>query len=240
MVLVIAALVAAFIFQALNMNQQDSSLSEKPTTRTVKTEKAPSENPKKTKKAKPVDSLAAITNSLDKSISKELDRAQSVLDKGQIGEALQRFEGLVNKYPKSPRAMYGKAKSLDKMADLKQSNDILHQSIEAYGRVLDLPDCPLELKRRVMRRQADRLSFLGKIGQAANVLKELLNLFPGDLKLMNELGVQYLLSGRNRDAENIYNQVCAKVEEIAIMLFRGERDAGSPPPSPFHTHTHTH
>lgn len=223
------------------MNQQDSSLSEKPTTRTVKTEKAPSENPKKTKKAKPVDSLAAITNSLDKSIIKELDRAQSALDKGQIGEALQRFEDLVNKYPKSPRAMYGKAKSLDKMADLKQSNDILHQSIEAYGRVLDLPDCPLELKRRVMRRQADRLSFLGKIGQAANVLKELLNLFPGDLKLMNELGVQYLLSGRNRDAENIYNQVCAKVEEIAIMLFRGEGDAGSPPPVPStHTHTHTH
>lgn len=106
--------------------------------------------------------------------------------------------------------MYGKAQSLDKLADLKQSNEVLQQSIEAYGNVVKLPDCPLELKRRVMRRQADRLSFLGRIGQAANVLKKLLNLFPGDIKLMNELGVQYLLSGRNRDAESIYNQVQLK------------------------------
>ena len=139
-----------------------------------------------------------------------MDKAQSILDKGQIGDALRKFEGLVNKYPKSPRALYGKAQSLDKLADLKQSNEVLQQSIEAYGNVVMLPDCPLELKRRVMRRQADRLSFLGRIGQAANVLKKLLNLFPGDIKLMNELGVQYLLSGRNRDAESIYNQVQLK------------------------------
>ena len=132
---------------------------------------------------------------------------------------LKRFEGLVNKYPKSPRAMYGKAQSLDKMADLKQSNEVLQQSIEAYGRVVDLPECPLELKRRVMRRQADRLSFLGKTGQAANVLKKLLNLFPHDLKLMNELGVQFLLSGRNRDAENVYNQVCLEKINIPIIKF---------------------
>lgn len=208
-VIVLASVVAVFILRALN--QRDSTLNQKPKTQTTETETKSSEKTKKkTKKAKPADPLAAITNNLDKTIAKELERAQSVLDKGQIGDALRRFEGLVNKYPKSPRAMYGKAQSLDKLADLKQSNDVLHQSIEAYSRVVDLPECPLELKRRVMRRQADRLSFLGKVGQAANVLKKLLNLFPGDLKLMNELGVQYLLSGKNRDAENIYNQVCIK------------------------------
>lgn len=208
--MILASVVGVFIFRALN--QQDTNLNLKPRTQTVETgTKSTEKTKKKTKKTKPADPLAAITNSLDRSIAKELDKAQSVLDKGQIGDALRRFEGLVNKYPKSPRAMYGKAQSLDKLADLKQSNDVLQQSIEAYSRVVDLPDCPLELKRRVMRRQADRLSFLGKIGQAANVLNKLLSLFPGDLKLMNELGVQYLLSGRNRDAENIYNQVCIRV-----------------------------
>ena len=213
------SVVAVFIFRAFN--QQDSNLNQnlnqKPRTQTVETEKkSPEKAKKKTKKTKPADPMAAITNSLDKSIAKELDKAQSVLDKGQIADALKRFEGLVNKYPKSPRAMYGKAQSLDKMADLKQSNEVLQRSIEAYGRVVDLPECPLELKRRVMRRQADRLSFLGKTGQAANVLKELLNLFPHDLKLMNELGVQFLLSGRNRDAENVYNQVC--LEKINTII----------------------
>ena len=206
-VVVLASVVAVFILRA--SKQQDSVLNQKPRTQTTETEtKPPEKNSKKAKKAKPADPLAAITNNLDKTIAKELEKVQSVLDKGQIGDALRRFEGLVNKYPKSPRAMYGKAQSLDKLADFKQSNDFLQQSIEAYSRVVDLPDCPLELKRRVMRRQADRLSFLGKIGQATNVLKKLLKLFPSDLKLMNELGVQYLLSGKNRDAEDIYNQVC--------------------------------
>ncbi|CAH3149306.1 unnamed protein product [Porites lobata] len=206
-VILLASSVIFYIVRALH--QQDLNLEQKTKTQTVETEvvKPTERTKKKAKKEKSHDPLAAITNSFDKSIAKELDKAQSILDKGQIGDALRKFEGLVNKYPKSPRALYGKAQSLDKLADLKQSNEVLQQSIEAYGNVVTLPDCPLELKRRVMRRQADRLSFLGRIGQAANVLKKLLNLFPGDIKLMNELGVQYLLSGRNRDAESIYNQV---------------------------------
>ena len=203
-----------YIFRELN--QEDLDLKKKPRTQTAEPETKSSEKAtKKTKKTKSPSPLAAITNRLDKSIAKELEKAQSSLDKGQIEDALRKFEGLVNKYPKSPRAMYGKAQSLDKMADQKQSNEVLLQSIDAYSRVVDLPDCPLELKRRVMRRQADRLSFLGRIGQAANVLKKLLNLFPRDLKLMNELGVQYLLSGRNRDAENIYNQV--HTDSLALL-----------------------
>lgn len=204
-VLVLALLAAVYIFR---INQNDSNINKNSKPQTVETEtKSPEKTKKKTKKSKQSDSLAAITNSFDKSISKELDKAQSVLDKGQIADAVFKFETLSNKYPKSPRAMYGKAQSLDKLSEMKQSNEILQQSIDAYGRVAEMSDCPTELKRRVVRRQADRLSFLGKAGQAAYVLKRLLNELPGDIKLMNELGVQYLMSGRSRDAEHIYNQV---------------------------------
>lgn len=186
-----------------NLRVQENSKSQ-----TVETERKPSEKvKKKTKKASPSDSSAAITNRFDKSIAKELSKAQSILDKGQIVDAVHKFETLANKYPKSPRAMYGKAQSLDKLSELKQSNEILQQCIDAYGRVPEMPDCPTELKRRAVQRQADRLSFLGKAGQAAQVLKRLLNELPGDIKIMNDLGVQYLLSGRNREAENIYSQV---------------------------------
>ena len=204
-VLVLAVVVAVYI---LRLKQMDSTLTENSKTQTTETEKKPSEKvKKKTKKTTPSDSLAAITNSFDKSIAKELSKAQSILDKGQIVDAVHKFETLANKYPKSPRAMYGKAQSLDKLSELKQSNEILQQCIDTYSRVTEMPDCPTELKRRTVQRQADRLSFLGKAGQAAQVLKRLLNELPGDIKIMNDLGVQYLLSGRNRDAENIYSQV---------------------------------
>lgn len=197
--------VAVYIFR---VKQTDSNLQETSKTQTIETERKSTEKvKKKIKKASPSDSSAAITNSFDKSIAKELSKAQSFLDKGQIVDAVHKFETLANKYPKSPRAMYGQAQSLDKLSELKQSNEILQQCIDAYGRVPEMPDCPNELKRRAVQRQADRLSFLGKAGQAAHVLKRLLNELPGDIKIMNELGVQYLLSGRNREAENIYSQV---------------------------------
>ena len=204
-VLAVAVVVAVYIFR---VKQTDSNLQETSKTQTIETERKSTEKvKKKIKKASPSDSSAAITNSFDKSIAKELSKAQSFLDKGQIVDAVHKFETLANKYPKSPRAMYGQAQSLDKLSELKQSNEILQQCIDAYGRVPEMPDCPNELKRRAVQRQADRLSFLGKAGQAAHVLKRLLNELPGDIKIMNELGVQYLLSGRNREAENIYSQV---------------------------------
>lgn len=201
----VAAVVVVYMFR---VQQTDSNLHENSKTQTMETERKPTEKvKKKTKKTSPSDSSAAITNSFDKSIVKELDKAQSVLDKGQIVDAVYSFETLTNKYPKSPRAMYGKAQSLDKLSELKQSNEILQQCINTYGRVPEMPDCPTELKRRAVQRQADRLSFLGKAGQAAHVLKRLLNELPGDIEIMNALGVQYLLSGRNREAEHIYSQV---------------------------------
>ena len=87
------SVVAVFIFRAFN--QQDSNLNQnlnqKPRTQTVETEtKSPEKAKKKTKKTKPADPMAAITNSLDKSIAKELDKAQSVLDKGQIADAFEK------------------------------------------------------------------------------------------------------------------------------------------------------
>ena len=198
-------MVAVYIFR---VKQLDLNVNQNSKTQTIETERKPSEKvKKKTKKTTPSDPLEVITNSFDKSIAKELSKAQSVLDKGQIIDAVHKFETLANKYPKSPRAIYGKAQSLDKLSELKQSNEILQQCIDAYGRVTTMPDCPTELKRRAVQRQANRLSFLGKAGQAAHVLKRLLDELPGDIKIMNELGVKYLLSGRNRDAENIYSQV---------------------------------
>ncbi len=50
-------------------------------------------------------------------------------------EALEKFEGILSRYPKSPRAQYGKAQALDVMSELKKSNAILEESITEYEKV---------------------------------------------------------------------------------------------------------
>ena len=45
------------------------------------------------------------------------------------------FEGILKRYPKSPRAQFGKAHALDVMSEKKQSNQLLEQSIAEYDKV---------------------------------------------------------------------------------------------------------
>ncbi|XP_074755009.1 aspartyl/asparaginyl beta-hydroxylase isoform X7 [Athene noctua] len=78
---------------------EQSGKSEK-TTEQDKTEKV-----KKKKKPK-------LLNKFDKTIKAELDAAEKLRKKGNVEEALRAFEALVNQYPQSPRARYGKAQVL--------------------------------------------------------------------------------------------------------------------------------
>ncbi|XP_031573182.1 aspartyl/asparaginyl beta-hydroxylase-like [Actinia tenebrosa] len=153
------------------------------------------------------DQFAAITNSYDANISKELKKANNLLVKGKIEDALRRFRGLLDKNPKSPRAHYGKAQTLDKLSEKRQSNELLQEAIDSYAKVPDVLDCPLELKKLALTRMADRLSFFGRLRQAAQTYKKLSELFPDDMGIMNDLGVQYLMYGNNNDAKKIFRKV---------------------------------
>lgn len=172
-----------------------------PNTKTI------NKQPSKVKKDK---TESDITNAYDKQILKELQKAEKVLEKGQVDEALVKFQNLINRYPNSPRAHYGLAQAFDKQSERKQSNQLLQKSIQAYSMVAELPDCPLELKRLAMMRMANRLSFFGKSPAAVNVLERLHKVAPSDAKVMSELGVQYLLSGRNKAAKDIFRKVQQK------------------------------
>ena len=164
---------------------------------------------RKARKAKKPDPFASITNQFDKTISKELNKGQKFLDRGQIQDALKKFEDLVHRYPNSPRARYGQAQSLDKLAEKQRSNELLGKCIEVYEATATLPDCPMQLKRLALLRAASRWSFFGKIQQAVRVLQQLSGYFPDDVGILNELGVQYLIAGRNGEAERVYEKVRA-------------------------------
>ncbi|XP_065483749.1 aspartyl/asparaginyl beta-hydroxylase isoform X3 [Caloenas nicobarica] len=160
-----------------------------------KTEKA-----KKKKKPK-------LLNRFDKTIKAELDAAEKLRKKGKVEEALRAFEALVNQYPQSPRARYGKAQSEDDLAEKMRSNEMLQKAINTYDEVASLPNVPSDLIKLSLKREADRQQFLGRMRGSLVTLQKLVQLFPSDTSIKNDLGVGYLLIGDNSNAKKVYEEV---------------------------------
>ncbi|XP_074738029.1 aspartyl/asparaginyl beta-hydroxylase isoform X7 [Strix uralensis] len=164
------------------------------------TEQDKTEKAKKKKKPK-------LLNKFDKTIKAELDAAEKLRKKGKIEEALRAFEALVNQYPQSPRARYGKAQSEDDLAEKMRSNEMLQKAITTYDEVVSLPNVPSDLIKLSLKREADRQQFLGRMRGSLLTLQKLVQLFPSDTSFKNDLGVGYLLIGDNSNAKKVYEEV---------------------------------
>ncbi|KAK2523462.1 Asph isoform A [Columba livia] len=158
------------------------------------------EKAKKKKKPK-------LLNKFDKTIKAELDAAEKLRKKGKVEEALSAFEALVNQYPQSPRARYGKAQSEDDLAEKMRSNEMLQKAINTYDEVVSLPNVPSDLIKLSLKREADRQQFLGRMRGSLVTLQKLVQLFPSDTSIKNDLGVGYLLIGDNSNAKKVYEEV---------------------------------
>ncbi|XP_068251786.1 aspartyl/asparaginyl beta-hydroxylase isoform X3 [Nyctibius grandis] len=164
------------------------------------TEQDKPEKAKKKKKPK-------LLNKFDKTIKAELDAAEKLRKKGKAEEALKAFEALVNQYPQSPRARYGKAQSEDDLAEKMRSNEMLQKAINTYDEVVSLPNVPSDLIKLSLKREADRQQFLGRMRGSLITLQKLVQLFPRDTSFKNDLGVGYLLIGDNSNAKKVYEEV---------------------------------
>ncbi|XP_055086142.1 aspartyl/asparaginyl beta-hydroxylase isoform X6 [Periophthalmus magnuspinnatus] len=156
----------------------------------------------KVKKKKP-----KLLNKFDKSIKTEIDAAEKLRKKGKVEEALQAFEALVQKYPQSPRVRYGKAQSEDDVAEKRRSNEMLQRAINTYREASELPDVTPDLLKAALKRRAERQQFLGRTRGSLMTLERLVEIFPEDYSLKNELGVSHLLLGDNKGAKAVYEQV---------------------------------
>ncbi|XP_044770570.1 aspartyl/asparaginyl beta-hydroxylase isoform X1 [Neomonachus schauinslandi] len=156
----------------------------------------------KVKKKKP-----KLLNKFDKTIKAELDAAEKLRKRGKIEEALSAFQELVRKYPQSPRARYGKAQCEDDLAEKRRSNEVLRGAIKTYQEVASLPDVPTDLLKLTLKRRSDRQQFLGHMRGSLITLQKLVQLFPDDMSLKNDLGVGYLLIGDNNNAQKVYEEV---------------------------------
>ncbi|XP_053414366.1 aspartyl/asparaginyl beta-hydroxylase isoform X2 [Nycticebus coucang] len=148
-----------------------------------------------------------LLNKFDKTIKAELDAAEKLRKRGKIEEAADAFRELVHKYPQSPRARYGKAQCEDDLAEKRRSNELLRGAIETYREVAGLPAVPSDLLKLALKRCSDRQQFLGHMRGSLLTLQRLVQLFPNDTSLKNDLGVGYLLIGDNGNAKKVYEEV---------------------------------
>ncbi|XP_043100030.1 aspartyl/asparaginyl beta-hydroxylase isoform X2 [Puntigrus tetrazona] len=163
-----------------------------------------SKEEKEAKKKKP-----KLLNKFDKTIKSEINAAEKLRKKGKIEESLQAFEALVQKFPQSPRCRYGKAQAEDDLAEKMRSNEMLLKAVNTYREVAELPDVPPDLTKATLKRRADRQQFLGRTRGSLATLEKLVEIFPEDVSLKNDLGVAHLLLGDNKGAKRIYEEVLA-------------------------------
>ncbi|XP_054620889.1 aspartyl/asparaginyl beta-hydroxylase isoform X1 [Dunckerocampus dactyliophorus] len=168
-------------------------------------EAAAEEKPKEKAKKK----KAKLLNNLDKTIKAEVDAAEKLRKKGKVEAALKAFEMLVQQHPQSPRARYGKAQAEDDLAEKMRSNDLLQKAINSYRDAAELPDATSDLVRAALKRRAERQQFLGRMRGAVATLERLVQIFPEDIHLKNDLGVAHLLLGDNKGAKKVYEEVLA-------------------------------
>lgn len=77
--------------------------------------------------------------------------------------ALQAFSAILKKNPNSPRAHYGMAQALDRMAEKQHSNPLLQKAIDAYEKVLSLgASVPDKLYHLAADRCINRMRFKGE------------------------------------------------------------------------------
>lgn len=93
------------------------------------------------------------------------------------------------------------------MAEKRRSNDMLQRAINSYREASELPDVPPDLLKAALKRRAERQQFLGRTRGSLLTLEKLVQMFPEDVSLKNELGVAHLLLGDNQGAKRVYEEV---------------------------------
>ncbi|KAG8513909.1 Aspartyl/asparaginyl beta-hydroxylase, partial [Galemys pyrenaicus] len=94
----------------------------------------------------------------------------------------------------------------DDLAEKRRSNDVLRKAIETYQEVAGMPDVPADLLKLSLKRRSERQQFLGHMRGSLLTLQRLVQLFPEDTSLKNDLGVGYLLLGDNDSAKKVYEE----------------------------------
>lgn len=104
---------------------------------------------------------------------------------------------MLAKNPRFIEAAYGKARSLDRLSEIEQSNAILDEAIIAYQVFLQIGNKINDaLFKAAAQRCIERMRFKGQQMKAVAVHNMLIKRFDNDPEYNNQLAVTYLLANR--------------------------------------------
>ncbi|KAG1680524.1 Aspartyl/asparaginyl beta-hydroxylase [Nymphon striatum] len=147
-----------------------------------------------------------ITNDYDYTIHQELDEADKYLENSP-DQALSLFKQILNLHTQSARATFGLAEAHDKLSSIHRSNTFLDLAIASYTEVLDMKNVPPLLFLLSAEKAANRSIFRGSYGKAVKIQKRMIEYFPQNVTNKNQLAVYYLMMGKNKDAEKVFQEV---------------------------------
>lgn len=124
-----------------------------------------------------------------------------------LENSLHLYEGILARYPLSPRAIYGRAQCHDRLSEQKKSNALLDQCIRGYYHLIQMPNIPDSLYKSAAARCADRMKFRGYLANAAEVELSVLKKFPDDISIRKQLSVTYLQMGNNSEAKKMLEEI---------------------------------
>ncbi|ESO95209.1 hypothetical protein LOTGIDRAFT_144765, partial [Lottia gigantea] len=148
-----------------------------------------------------------ITNQDDFKIKETIDNADDLYLKGEHEKAKKKYEKILDKHPNSPRALYGLANCLDKIAEKQKSNALLQDSISTLDKLIHKEKVPERLVLIAGEKLVKLLRFRGWQNKAVEICQYMVGLFPTNHTWKNMLGVNLLVAAKNSEAKIYFKQV---------------------------------
>ena len=147
----------------------------------------------------------------------EILTGEKAIRRKKFKQALQEFEGILTRFPQSPRGMFGKAETFCAFAEYKRSNKYLDLCIDAYWNVgIDNFLTSGDMRRVALLRLADRATFRGKMQTSLRAWAELMRYFPEEKHYAKQVASLYLTANRNDKALEHFKNITAKWPDDAF------------------------
>ncbi|KRF80292.1 uncharacterized protein Dvir_GJ22287, isoform G [Drosophila virilis] len=136
----------------------------------------------------------------DDLFEQQLRQANAEMINENYAKALRDFNTLTHTHAHKPAAHLHRARALERLAKLRQSNQLLLDAIESYKRYLAFEELIASDGvgdsdyRAAGVRCIQHLRFLGRTQQAVGIHEQLLARYPDEAQLRNELSLSHLMS----------------------------------------------
>uniref|UniRef100_A0A182PNF1 Aspartyl/asparaginy/proline hydroxylase domain-containing protein n=1 Tax=Anopheles epiroticus TaxID=199890 RepID=A0A182PNF1_9DIPT len=155
----------------------------------------------------------------DRSYEEELKRAEQQLDEKKPQKALETFDRIILRKPNSIKALIGRARCLDALAEQRRSNTILTEAIAAYRKVFDQELAVDDVTfKTIAERCIDRMRFQGQHAKAIEVHNALIRRFDNEPLYRNQLAVSYLYMNRLAEAKAVLHETLHRWIEDGFAL----------------------